>query len=85
MFQPIYHVSVSPTDGNGSTQGQRKTLTRVGFEPTTFEFDLRCSTDIILSIFGFSKSIENLQTLEHADNVTNSLAEIALRRWLRCN
>ena len=51
----------------------------------TFEFDHRCSTDIILSIFGFSKSIENLQTLEHADNVTNSLAEIALRRWLRCN
>ena len=33
MFQPIYHVSVSPTDGNGPTQGQRKTLTRVGFEP----------------------------------------------------
>ena len=29
------HVSVSPTDGNGPTQGQRKTLTRVGFEPTT--------------------------------------------------
>ena len=31
MFQPIYHVSVSPTDGNGPTQGQRKTLTRVEF------------------------------------------------------
>ena len=45
MFEPIYHVSVSPTDGNGPTQGQRKTLTRVGFEPTTFEFDHRCSTD----------------------------------------
>ena len=45
MFQPIYHVSVSPTDGNGPTQGQRKTLTRVGFEPTIFEFDHRCSTD----------------------------------------
>ena len=25
------HVSVCPTDGNGPTQGQRKTLTRVGF------------------------------------------------------
>ena len=24
------HVSVSPTDGNGPTQEQRKTLTRVG-------------------------------------------------------
>ena len=30
------HVSVSPTDGNGPTQGQRKTLTSVGIEPTTF-------------------------------------------------
>ena len=45
MFQPIYHVSISPTDGNGPTQGQRKTLTRVGIEPTTFGFDHRCSTD----------------------------------------
>ena len=24
MFQPIYHVSGSPTDGNVPTQGQRK-------------------------------------------------------------
>ena len=45
MFPPIYHVSSSPTHGNGPNQGQRKTLTRVGFEPTTFEFDHRCSTD----------------------------------------
>ena len=37
------HVSVSPTDGNGPTQGQRKTLTRVGIEPTTFGLDLRRS------------------------------------------
>ena len=34
------HVSVSPTDGNGPTQGHRKTLTRVGIEPTTFGLDL---------------------------------------------
>ena len=34
-------MSVSPTDGNGPTQGQRKTLTRVGIEPTTFGLDLR--------------------------------------------
>ena len=27
------HVSVSPTDGIGPTQGQRKTLTRVGMNP----------------------------------------------------
>ena len=43
------HVNVSPTDGNGPTQGQRKTLTRVGIEPTTFgldsRLDLRRSTD----------------------------------------
>ena len=30
------HVSVSPTSRNGPTQGQRKTLTRVGIEPTPF-------------------------------------------------
>ena len=35
------HVSVSPTDGTGPTQGQKKTLTRVGIEPTTFGLDLR--------------------------------------------
>ena len=29
------HVSISPTNENGPTQGQRKTLTRVGIEPTT--------------------------------------------------
>ena len=33
------HVSVSPTDGTGPTQGQRKTLTRVGIEPTTSGLD----------------------------------------------
>ena len=38
------HVSVSPTNGNGPTQGQRKTLTRVGIEPTKFGLDHRCST-----------------------------------------
>ena len=32
-------MSVSPTDGNGPTQGHRKTLTRVGIEPTTFGLD----------------------------------------------
>ena len=42
------HVSVSPTDGNGPTQGHRQTLTRVGIEPTTFGLDLRRSTDFTL-------------------------------------
>ena len=36
----IKHVSVSPSNENGPTQGQRKTLTRVGIEPTTFGLDL---------------------------------------------
>ena len=27
------HVSISPTNGNGPTQGQRKALTRVGIGP----------------------------------------------------
>ena len=39
------HVCVSPTNRNGSTQEQRKTLTRLGIEPTTFGFDHRCSSD----------------------------------------
>ena len=45
------HVSVSPTDGNVPTQGQRKTLTRVGIEPTTFGLDLRRSTDSCVGPF----------------------------------
>ena len=39
------HVSVSPTNGNGPTEGQRKTLTRVGIEPTTSRLDHHCSAD----------------------------------------
>ena len=45
QFLPhMNHVSVSATDGNGPTQGQRKILTRVGIEPTTFGLDHSCST-----------------------------------------
>ena len=43
------HVSVSPTDGNGPKQGQRKTLTRVGIEPTTFGLDLVCPFSCFVS------------------------------------
>ena len=35
------HVSVSPTNGNGLTQGQRKTLTRVGIEAMAVGLDHR--------------------------------------------
>ena len=39
-------MSVNPTDEIWATQGHRKTLTRVGIEPTTSGFDHRCSTDL---------------------------------------
>ena len=39
VFFHMKHVRVSPTNGNGPTQGQRKTLTRVGVKPTTFGLD----------------------------------------------
>ena len=46
VFYPIGHidhVSVSPSNGIGPTQGQRNTLTRVGIiEPMTFRLDHRC-------------------------------------------
>ena len=48
------HVSVSPTNGNGPTQGQRKTLTRVGIEPMTFGLDLRCS-NLLIQVISFMK------------------------------
>ena len=48
------HVSVSPTDGNGPTQGQRKTLTRVGIEDSSSVISLgliaRKTDTIILSV-----------------------------------
>ena len=44
------HVSVSPTNGNGPTQGQSKTLTRVGIEPTTFAHMVHMGTKLALHI-----------------------------------
>ena len=41
----LKRVSVSPTNGIGLRQGQRKALTGVGIEPTTFKLDHHCSTD----------------------------------------
>ena len=34
----VNHVSASPTNGNGPTQGQRKTLTRVGIGFSVLEW-----------------------------------------------
>ena len=45
LLFPIIPSGIHPSIGIGPTQGQRKTLTRVGFEPTTFGLDLRRSTD----------------------------------------
>ena len=41
----VNHVSVSPANRDELIQGQRKTLTRLGNEPTTFGLDHRSSTD----------------------------------------
>ena len=35
------HVSVSPSSGNAPTLGQRKTVTKVRIEPTSFGLDHR--------------------------------------------
>ena len=40
----VDHVSVSPTNGNRPTQGQRKTLTRVGIEAQSVEQGGNCSS-----------------------------------------
>ena len=45
LLCPIIPSGINPSIGIGPTQGQRKTLTRVGFEPTTFGLDHRRSTD----------------------------------------
>ena len=37
----VNQVSVVPTNGIGPTQGRRKTLNRVGIEPTTFGLNHR--------------------------------------------
>ena len=63
------HVSVSPTNGNGSTQGQRITLTRVGIEPTTFGLDHRCyvgTEDVkvtAMNMYKYKKGLRFLQAL----------------------
>ena len=45
------HVSVSPTDGNGPTQGQRRTLTRV-IEPEGRGFNSHPGQSSSLSLCG---------------------------------
>ena len=45
IYAPIIASGIHPSTGMGPTQGQRKTLTRVGFVPKTFGLDHRCSPD----------------------------------------
>ena len=45
VLYPIIPSGINPSIGIGPTQEQRKTLIRVGFEPTTFGLDHRRSTD----------------------------------------
>ena len=40
------HVSVSPTNGNGPTQGQRKTLTRVGIDCRNIKIGIDCEQSL---------------------------------------
>ena len=49
---PIVPSEINPSIGIGPTQGQRKTLTRVGFEPTTFEFFHPTLVSFSLSLCG---------------------------------
>ena len=55
------HVSVSPTDGNGPTQGQRKTLTRVGIEPTTH--DPRPRRFSLITVFALLRFMANMRDM----------------------
>ena len=43
------HVSVSPSKWKWATQGQRKTLTRAGIEPTIFGLQSRLITAALLT------------------------------------
>ena len=43
-------MSVSPTDGNGPTQGQRKILTRVGIEPIYLKIDHLSEMDMNIGL-----------------------------------
>ena len=52
----INHVGVSPTNGNGPTQGQGRTLTRVGIETTTFGLDHRVGSPSLCGPISISRA-----------------------------
>ena len=77
---PLNYMSVSPSNGNGPTQGQRKTLTRVGIEPMTFGLDHSCSTDWATRSDG-SRSCE-LKMLNSRQWIrTSTRGYVLCKRW----
>ena len=61
------HVSVSPTDGNWPTQGQKKTLIRVGNEPTTLRREQAVGTEDVkataMNMYRYKEELRFLQAL----------------------
>ena len=68
------HVSASPTDGNGPTQGQRKTLTRVGNEPTTYKVKWQ-SLLVLVRVHCRDYNIFSFHDLLPSDLVAQSVEE----------
>ena len=61
------HVSVSSTDGNWPTQGQKKTMIRVGIEPTTFRREQVVGTEDVkvtaMNTYRYKEGLPFLQTI----------------------
>ena len=53
------HVSVSPADGTGPTQGQRKTLTRVGYTDPKLWHSLSIDVKKLKPFSSFRQYIKN--------------------------
>ena len=51
ILYPIISSGINPSIGIGPSQGQRKTLTRVGFEPTTFGLTREGSNPTLVRVF----------------------------------
>ena len=74
------HVSVSPTDGNGPTQGQRKTLTRVGIREGQILFDEKENyrpLALPMALETSQKAKELINALHHKDHIDDMT-----KKWL---
>ena len=85
------HVSVSPTDGTGPTQGQRKTLTRVGIEPNYINTVCKSAFYHLRNLSRIRKfiSTETAKTLlhafissklDHCNSLLNNLPKYAVKK-----